>query len=371
MFDITKLKEHLPSLNIRQDVPYKTLTTLGAGATLPYLAEVSSLEELSALLAYINKNKIAYILFGAGSNLVGMDEPFDGIGIILTGEEFTNTSINKTTITVGSSVKLPLLARNLANNALGGISPLAGIPASIGGAVRMNAGASGASIGMFVKEVYGITTKGQEWFSSGKKISWSYRNSSIPKDVIITKVVLELKDSTIEVENDIINNEVAKRKANQPQGRSAGCTFKNPSPKAPAGKLIDQCNLKGLTLGGFEVSNVHANFIINTNGSKASDYYHLVDIIKKEVYQKTNYKLSLETLPCDIKYKEEAACSPTLLNITKIFLRLAIFLAGAFFIYTGILAIPYSITAWPQIFGGLLLILVELILKLINKLENI
>ena len=371
MFDITQLEEHLPTLKIRQDVPYKTLTTLGAGSTLPYLAEVSSKEELSALLAYINKNKISYILFGAGSNLVGMDEPFDGIGIILSGEEFTNISIDNTIVTVGAGVKLPSLAKILANNNLGGLSPLSGIPASIGGALRMNAGASGTSIGLFVKEIYGITTKGKEYFSLGKKISWSYRHSSIPKNVIITKVVLELKESTLEVENNIINEEIAKRKSNQPIGRSAGCTFKNPSSKAPAGKLIDKCNLKGLSLGGFEVSNVHANFIINTNGGKAKDYYQLIDIIKKEVYEKTHYKLSLETLPCDKKYQEDETCSPTLLNVTKIFLRLAIFLAGAFFIYAGIVAIPYSITAWPQIFGGLLLIFVELLLKLINKLEKL
>ena len=121
-----KIAGKFPELPLKSSVPYRELTTLGVGSTLPVLAEPESIEQLSKLLYYLHNKGISCFIFGAGSNVVGMDKPYNGVGIRLNNKVFANQEINGTTVTCGAFVRLPRLAADLAEAGLGGISPLAG-----------------------------------------------------------------------------------------------------------------------------------------------------------------------------------------------------------------------------------------------------
>ena len=132
------------------------------------------------------------------------------------------------------------LTRFAADEGLGALAELSGIPGTLGGAVRMNAGASGQEIGALVHQLKGVTFSGGDWSAKGSDLEFSYRSSSIPADVIVTEIVLELKQSSAESEREKIKVETERRKSREPSVRSAGCTFRNVSVLEPAGKLIDE-----------------------------------------------------------------------------------------------------------------------------------
>ena len=289
-----KIASKFPELPLKSSVPYRELTTLGVGSTLPVLAEPESIEQLSKLLSYLHNKGISRFIFGAGSNVVGMDKPYNGVGIRLNNKAFANQEINGTTVTCGAFVRLPRLAADLAEAGLGGISPLAGIPGTIGGAVKMNAGANGTEIGKFVKKINGLDAKGNFWQKSGNEISWHYRGSNLPTGWIITSVEFEFTQSTPEAEQKIITDELAARREREPFGRTAGCVFKNVSQLEPAGMLIDHCGLRDCHFGNLALSAKHANYIINLGNASEEEYFTLVSTCRRAVAEKYGFYLQLE-----------------------------------------------------------------------------
>ncbi|MBR7119899.1 MAG: D-alanine--D-alanine ligase [Lentisphaeria bacterium] len=289
-----KIAKKFPALPLKSGVPYREITTLGVGSVLPVLAEPESVEQLSELVGYLNSKRIAWFVFGAGSNVVGMDKPYNGIGIRLSSKAFSVQTIDDTNVICGAYVRLPRLAADLAEAGLGGLSPLAGIPGTIGGAVRMNAGANGTEIGNFVRKVSGIDECGNAWEKLHDEINWRYRGCDIPANWIITQVEFAFTRSTPEAEQKIISDELAARRAREPFGRTAGCVFRNVSSVEPAGMLIDRCGLRDCHFGNLALSAKHANYIINLGSASEEEYFSLVSTCRRAVAEKYGFYLQLE-----------------------------------------------------------------------------
>ena len=289
-----KILKWFPDLPVKNDVYYREVTTLGVGSTIPVLAEPENCEELSKLISKLSAKKINYFILGAGSNVVGMDKPYNGVVIRLSNKAFSEYSVNGNIVKAGAFVKLPLLALRMAEAGLGGLSELSGIPGSLGGAVRMNAGANKREFCQVVKRVAGIDDKGKFWERSGDEIAWHYRGCNIPENWFITEVDLELTVSTPEAEQAIITSELAARREREPFGRTAGCVFRNVSPMEPAGLLIDKCGLRDCHFGSLALSAKHANYIVNLGNATEEEYFTLVSTCRRAVAEEFGFYLQLE-----------------------------------------------------------------------------
>ena len=202
---VKALSREFPDLKISLDRSYKELTSLGIGkAPLPVLLEADNSMQLQDVLKYLHHRNTPCFIFGAGTNLVGMDTPYQGVGIRLSGKEFSHVEIDQTNVFCGAFTKLPMLASLCAKAGLGGFSPLSGIPGTVGGALKMNAGANGTEIGTLVKKLSGFYLNGKKWSADADEIQWCYRGNDIPHDVIITEAVFALRESDSEIEEDAI-----------------------------------------------------------------------------------------------------------------------------------------------------------------------
>lgn len=294
------LKKDLPELALHENVPFRELSTWGIGGALPVLAEPSGDVELSNLCKWLRRHDVPALVIGAGTNFAGCDRALDGVGIRLGKGAFSSIRIGSTHVTCGAGVRLRELARQTAEAGLGGMAGLSGIPGTLGGALRMNAGACGVSIGDYVVQLCGCRLDGSIWSADRKEIVFGYRETSIPADVILTSAILQLPVSTKEKELAAIAAELAARKEREPAGRTCGCTFKNTTVEDPAGKLIDMCGLKGLRSGGCVVSDKHANYIINESGhATEAELLDLVIAIRRKVAEQTGFFLEPEVVFAD------------------------------------------------------------------------
>ena len=296
------LEKNFPELRLFTNRPYSELTSFGVGsAPVPLLAEPETPGQLSELLKFLHRKNIPVFILGAGTNVVGSDTPFDGVMIRATGSYFAHISVNGNCINCGAYTKLPMLCTSAAKAGLTGLAPISGIPGSVGGAIRMKAGANGAEISNCVKSVRGFRADGTEWQADGSDIEWLYRGNSIPHDVFITDVIFELQPGDRETEEKAIAEEREKRRLREPAGHSAGCAFRNVSPNEPAGKLIDLCGLRGLRIGDLEVSPKHANYLVNTGRASEKDYIDMVRILRRAVSEKYGFYLTNEIVPVNTR----------------------------------------------------------------------
>ena len=289
-----------PRLELSRNVPYRDLTTFAVGGTVPLLAEPANEAELAALCRFLERNGVRRLLIGGGSNLAGMDQPFDGLAIRLERGVFSAFTVHQDrTVECGAALRLPELARQAARAGFGGLPALSGIPGSLGGALRMNAGANGHWIGEYVAQVRGCRTDGSLWSADASDLTWDYRRSPIPTDVLITSAILALPPGDPETELAAIRAEAEARRRREPAARSAGCVFRNPDDGESAGRLIDRCGLKGRREGMLEVSAEHANFIVNRGGAAAEELEKLMMSIRGEVARQTGIYLEPELVFAD------------------------------------------------------------------------
>jgi len=292
---IETIKKDLPALRLLEKVPWSKVSTLGIGADIPFIAEPSGDLELISLLQLCSKSDIPVKVIGAGSNLVGPDKPFDGIIIRLLHNFFSKIVYGRHHhITVGAGIKLSELLRELAGKGFGGAAPLAAIPGTLGGALRMNAGAHGVEIKDFVCEICGLTLDGIPWTANAEDLNWNYRHVDIPEDIIITGAICTFPDCEPEKEYQLINDEFNWRNKYFPAGRSTGCVFRNPDSTISAGKLIDDAGCKGMISGGTIVSEQHANYLLNANHATEQDYIDLIIKVKQAVLDATGIRLGTE-----------------------------------------------------------------------------
>ena len=278
---------------VKEDVDLKSYNTYKVSTKAKYLIEVKNEELLIDLLKYLKEKETEYYVLGNGSNVVLPQNDFSGVIIKLN--EFNQIEIDDDEVTVGAGVMLPKLVNETVNNCLVGLEWASGIPGTVGGSVVGNAGAYLSEVFDFI-----ISVKVLENFEIKellkKDIEHSYRYTSLKnrKDIIVLSVKLKLEKGNSDESFKIMKNRMERRLESQPlEYPSAGSTFRNPE-NDYAGRLIEECGLKGKTIGGAMVSEKHANFIINYNNATPSDIRKLIKYVHEKVLKETNVDLILE-----------------------------------------------------------------------------
>lgn len=299
MLDIERqLQEIVKRNNVFKNEPMSKHTSLKIGGIADYFIKVKSIDELKDVLEFTNKNKIQTTIIGNGTNLLVKDGGIRGVVIKLELIEFKiKKTAKEVLITVGSGMTLAALAAVALKEEITGLEFLAGIPGTIGGAIRMNAGAYGSEMKDIVVKTRYMTYDGKIKTLDLDEHEFVYRNSIFSKlDVIIIDTTISVKKGNKEEIENKMNEYSVSRKNSQPlEYPNAGSTFKRKEGVITA-KVIDECGLKGFNVGDAEVSTKHAGFIVNKGKATAKDFLDLVEHIKKEIKNKTGLDLELEIL---------------------------------------------------------------------------
>lgn len=317
-------------IKIQKNISLSKHTTFRIGGLAKFFAEVGNEKELKEALEYVAKNNLKFFILAGGSNVLFSDEGFDGLVIKLKELSGKNQAIEMQKngiIECWAGSSLSGVVNFAKEKGLTGLENLAGIPGTIGGAVRGNAGAFGASVGDLVVEVNvvkisnsksQIPNKFQISNYKKRKCNFDYRSSIFKEsnDFIIISVVLKLKKGEKKEIEEKMKEVLQKRMANQPKGwkGSAGSFFKNPAVKnkelikqfekdtgkkvkdgkLPAGWLIAEAGFLGRKIGGAQISEKHGNFLINTGGATAEDVIMLASLIKQKVRDELGVELQEE-----------------------------------------------------------------------------
>lgn len=285
---------------IERDVPLGPFTTYGVGGPAALLARVPDEAALAALpatpeLAGLARGDLPVLVVGRGSNLLVSDDGFPGLVVVL-GEGFADIAIEGTTVRAGARALLPVVARQTAGAGLTGFEWAAGIPGTIGGAVRMNAGVheadlSAVLVGIRVRDL----RSGEASRVARDDLGLGYRSSALDPSWVVVEAELALQRGDAAAAKATIREKTQWRREHQPGGRNAGSVFTNP-PGGSAGRLIDAAGLRGLRIGTAEVSTKHANFIQSDEGGRAADVWALMAEVRRRIRDETGIDLHPETI---------------------------------------------------------------------------
>lgn len=279
------------SLKVKRNQLLRNKTTFRIGGRADFFSEPNDLGELNLIVSRAKENNIPVFIIGAGSNLLISDQGVRGLVIRLSSAYFRNISLKGSCIEAGSGIALAQLIQFAKDESLSGFEFLAGIPGTLGGALAMNAGCRGKSIGDLAREIEVLDYAGNIKRIKSQEIKFGYRKTNLGNYIILS-AVLKLKRSSKEVILHNIKEYLLKRRDSQDLTFSnAGCIFKNPK-SLSAGRLIDFCGLKGKSMGGAIISEKHANFILNKGNAKAEDVLRLMSLIKARVRKK--FRVNLE-----------------------------------------------------------------------------
>jgi UDP-N-acetylenolpyruvoylglucosamine reductase len=278
---------------LRADEPLARRTTLRVGGKADLYLEPASDEDLAKALHFCGERGLPFVVLGRGSNLLIKDGGFRGLVICLAQPHFSKVEVQGEELVCGAGAKLKLVAVEARRHGLAGLEFLEGIPGSVGGALRMNAGAMGSWIFEAVEMVRFMDYSGTIQQNKASEVGVEYRGCPFFKDHIALSAVLKGQGASPEVISERMNRFSAKRWESQPAAPSAGCIFKNPK-AIPAGKLIDELGLKGTRVGGASVSEVHGNFIVNDGVATARDVLTLIELIQQRVKSARGIELQTE-----------------------------------------------------------------------------
>jgi len=286
------LAARVPGLEVGRQRTWAQLTTLGIGTARPLVARPETSAQLRDLLRHGEDLGLPTMVLGAGSNIVGTDEDAVRLVIRLHTGEFARFDVGDELVAAGAGVGLGPLLKELAESGRlpARAAPLAWIPGTVGGAVAMNAGAHGVSIGEFVEVLEGVTASGAPWDKAGSEVAWQYRATDLPAEAIVTRVTFRFPPGDREQALRRLREAAAERRARQPSGRSAGCVFRNPESDS-AGRLLDASACKGTQAGACRVSQKHANFFLAAKSATESDFLELMLRAQRQVHRKTGIAL--------------------------------------------------------------------------------
>ncbi len=271
--------------------PLARFTTFRIGGPADYYLEPKDKEDLLQVVQYLHQQAFPYIVIGSGSNMLVSDKGYRG-AVISLAQGFADIGLEGDMVDAGAGVRLSQFVDFCVEHSLRGTEMLAGIPGTLGGAIMMNAGAYGGEISDYLVEVEILRG------SSFKKIKkeeggFRYRKSDLGQDIIV-RARFSLPSGEKEELKRVRNELIRKRNETQPVNfPNAGSVFKNP-PGDRAARLIEACGLKGLTVGGAEVSERHANFIVNRGQASAKDVLELIEMIHQRILDQFNINLELE-----------------------------------------------------------------------------
>ena len=282
-----------PETLVRGHEPLARRTTLRVGGPADVYVEPASEADLSAVLQFCHEHSLKFFILGRGSNLVVRDGGFRGVVICLTHPVFSRVQVEGTKLRCGAGARLKQVATEARRQGLSGVEFLEGIPGSVGGALRMNAGAMGGATFDAVESVRIMDHARQVRELAASEIQVEYRSCPLFRDHIALGAVFKCTPAPCEEIERRMNEFSRKRWDSQPAAASAGCMFKNP-PAIPAGKLIDELGLKGTKVGGAMVSLEHGNFLVNTGNATARDVLQLIEQLRQHAREARGIELHTE-----------------------------------------------------------------------------
>jgi UDP-N-acetylmuramate dehydrogenase len=280
--------------------PLGKYTTANVGGNALATITVLNRNELIETANYCWENNFSFKIFGSGSNILVSDTGFEGVVILNQAKQINiDSAKNPAKIYAESGANLGLVARKAGLAGIGGLEWAATIPGTVGGAVYGNAGAhqSDISNNLFLAEI--LQQDSEPVFWNTDQMEYSYRSSvlkKIQKNVVILSATFKGYQESSELIQKRMQTFIEYRKNTQPPGASLGSMFKNPEGDY-AGRLIEAAGLKGTTIGGVKVSSIHANFFVNTDNATANDYWKLIQLVQKTVFDKFEINLELEIEP--------------------------------------------------------------------------
>jgi len=286
--------ENIPHLSIIPQPEMKNFTTWKVGGKALALVEVRNGGCLDEVISSCEREGIKWKILGRGSNVLVKDEGFPGV-VIKLGGEFCELKREGNCIEGGAGAPLSHLVSFAREECLGGIEFLVGVPGTVGGAVRINAGCFGKEIGPLVKKVEIREENGNREWLNRDDLFFSYRYSNLKKEkIVILKAVFNLFPEEQEILEEKIREFCYLRKEGQPlEWPSAGSVFLNPEGNSAA-RIIEEMGLKGLRLGRAQISSKHSNFIVNLGGAKSWEIEYLINWVQKEVYKNKGIWLERE-----------------------------------------------------------------------------
>lgn len=289
---------------LREEEPMASKTTLQVGGKAQFYAEPASLDDLKNVLQFIQKTKCPLFLIGRGSNILVTDDGFDGLILRLNKPEWCQFAIEGESIIVGAGMRLKELCGKLSKSGYTGFEFLEGIPGTVGGALRMNAGAMGWEMFNIVESITAMRYDGELVEFKKEDLTVTYRRCEELKDMIALGARLKLdRVDSLESVKMTLDEFSQKRKASQPKEASAGCMFKNPA-NNHAGKLIDQAGLKGSQVGQAQISTIHGNFFVNKGDATSEDVINLVKLARANVQKQFGINLEPEVLIIGKKWRD-------------------------------------------------------------------
>ena len=277
----------------RRHHPLGALTTYRVGGSAALFVEADDEARLVAVGHALAGRNVPVLVVGRGSNLLVADRGFDGLAVSL-GAGFETLSIEGTHVRAGAALSLPVLARRTAAAGLHGLEWAVGVPGSVGGAIRMNAGGHGSdTAATLVRYRWVDLATGTAHGAPAERLGAGYRHTSVAPTEMVTEGTFRLEAGDPATARATIDEIVRWRRANQPGGSNAGSVFTNP-PGDSAGRLIEACGLKGTRMGTAEVSTKHANFIQADPGGSADDVLALIDQVRTVVAATTGIELRTE-----------------------------------------------------------------------------
>lgn len=287
------------------DAPLGTMTWYGIGGRADLLVRPNSVESLATLVSRCHRSGTPLHVLGGGANLLVADESIDGIVVRLDTPALKETKYNRSgeihLMRAMAGADMPRTVIDTTRRGLAGLAQMAGIPGTVGGTLRMNAGGVFGCIGDAVRGVTCITSRGDIVTYPVEELRFEYRTTNIPDPVIVSATFDLVAEDPVAARERV--KEIFRfKKSTQPLAdHSAGCTFKNPidpvtEQRVSAGKLIDEAGLKGHAIGGASVSRQHANFIVTEPGALADHVLQLLEVIRRQVYDHSGIELEEEVV---------------------------------------------------------------------------
>ncbi len=273
--------------------PLAPHTWMRIGGPAQYFIEPRTVEELSEALRRCRENEVPVFILGGGANLLVGESGVRGAVIRLAGDEFSRTNFSSGGVQAGAAADLSRLVLRCVREGCSGMEPVTGIPGTVGGAIRMNAGGSFGDIGNIVEAVHVMDADGATYTRLRGDLLFGYRSSNISGRVILGADFRLIEDDPHRILSQVKQIWIYKKNSQPLGGRNAGCIFKNPR-QLSAGALIDKAGLKGRRVGGAHVAEKHANFILVDPGASATDVLKLIEIVRETVYKRSEVYLELE-----------------------------------------------------------------------------
>jgi UDP-N-acetylenolpyruvoylglucosamine reductase len=278
---------------IEERVPLSRFTTLGTGGPARWFAKPRTLDQLVEALEWAAEHGAPVSVVGLGSNLLVADKGVDGLVLKLAGE-LAGAEADEDRVLAGGGAPLAVCLHRARAASLGGFEFACAIPGTVGGAVKMNAGAYGGEIAAVLERALVVSAAGAEWRTPGE-LGLEYRRSDLADGEVVARAELKLTRRAADEIKAVVSEMQAQRKAAQPTNkRTFGSVFKNPDHELTAGRMLEACGLRGHRIGGAQISPRHANFIENADGARSSDAIALMAEARRRALEEFGVTLEHE-----------------------------------------------------------------------------